>query len=186
MPWLVRVSERYRVTRSKTCLLRHLHQECVCPVLGHVDEVVHRCSVHERECRPRDMSSKGTHIDAKGKSAEISLRLFAYLSKRPLIAHVRQLFVSRRLGAAPAVLVVCGGRRVVIAVDSRYRFLLNESNSFIVIPRVADEIAEVIDAVNAFSRDVSQHRLECVEVCVNVGDECVSHSQKLAWSGRLT
>ena len=99
-----------------------LGQNDVRPILGPVRDVVERRAVHEHERRSGDVAAERAEVESKRKRAEKRLRLRRHVRARPRVAHVRQLFLSRILVAAAAVLVVGRDRRVVVAGDAlRFR-----------------------------------------------------------------
>ena len=68
-----------------------------------------------------------------------------------------------------------GDCEIVVSGEADHGLIARELDAGVGLCAVADEVAETPDLIDGAARDVSEHGLERVPVCVNVRDDCDPH-----------
>jgi hypothetical protein len=89
----------------------------------------------------------------------------------PLDGELSEFAVVLVAVGAAAVLEVAGDGVVVVAVDRGDSALLDQGADLVWVRPVADQVAAAVDGVHVGPVGRLQHRLECREVGVDIGDD---------------
>lgn len=156
--------------------LAHSNQKCVRSIFGEVERVERGRAVHEDYRGPRYMSAQRAQIDAKWKRGEYAFHVRMHVPPRPLEGEVRKLGLVRILVLATTVLVVEPHGRIVVPRDAGDLCVQNSLHRFVGPGSVANEVAQMVSSIDVGARrDVSEHRVQCRKVRVNVRNERVLH-----------
>jgi hypothetical protein len=153
----------------------HLAAEVVRAILGPVESVQRRGSVHQYERRTAPVPASWTHIQTKRKSREKAARLRTDSPYGPLEAEMRELFLPGILVSTAAVLVSQSNRGIVVSCDSEDSAIRYALHHGVWKRTVAHQITEVVSELDALLPNICEDRLQSGEVTVNIGDECYPH-----------
>jgi hypothetical protein len=135
----------------------HLLAEGIGAILSPVEGVQRERPVDERDLGPGGVPAAGPKVYPERQLAEESLGLLCHVLAGPAVALVRELLGPGAVGLAAAVLVVVGDRGVVVAGDAQYSALPNQGNHLVGPRRVADEVAEMVDAPTSVRASTSSN-----------------------------
>jgi hypothetical protein len=103
------------------------------------------------------------------------------MRSRPFITEVRQFFLPRIFVATAAMLVVCADGGVLVPRYANDAGIFDSLDHFVRPRRVADQIPETRNHVDiTATRDFFQHCFERRKICVDVGDQRVTHALRRA------
>lgn len=161
MPRLVGVAECDHVARLRADGRRHRFEHGVGAILEHVERVAVVVAVEEADRGPRRMPAKRPDVDSEGECTEHPLRGGRRVRQRPLEAHVRELFLTRALRPAAAVLVMRRHRRVVVARHAGDARRDDAFDDLVRLARIPDEVTQVIRRRDVRTRgNIGERRVE--------------------------
>ena len=176
VPRLVRVAECEHITGRESNARGHLEAEVVGTILGPVERVQRRRAVHEHQSRPRGVTALRSNVHREGQGTKGALRLAGHGTTRVLVTDVRQRLLARCLALAAAVLVVRRDGRVVVAGNPADAPQNQALHHLVRMRGIPDEITKVKNRIRVSTAvDVGEHRVQRMQVRVNVGDEGVAH-----------